>query len=122
MDFSLPGFYSDAHVFGLGATEFRSLAHCPTRLGTTGLSGNQPFARKLITRSRPNERRAHAEMRSAHRKFPSPFEVLNLVTPCVIKHDASGNPTKRKFRIIIADARSCVNFKFAAETNSGAIA
>ena len=58
-------------------------------------------------------------MRAARRDFPDVFEILNLVTPCVIKHDAAGNPVRRKFRITAADARSRTNSKFAAETYSG---
>jgi hypothetical protein len=60
-------------------------------------------------------------MRPARLQYPDSFEILNLVTPCVIKHDADGNPTRRKFRITAADARSRANSKFAAETYSGAI-
>ena len=36
---------------------------------------------------------------------PAVHEELNLVTPCVVKHNADGVVLRRKFRITAADAR-----------------
>ena len=122
MDFRLPGALPDAHVFGIGATEFRSLAALRSR---DDWALWEPAVRKEVDHAFKVKRaltyRTHEEMRAARREFPASFEILNLVTPCVIKHDADGNPIKRKFRITIADARARANSKFAAETYSGAI-
>ena len=49
------------------------------------------------------------------------YEVLNLVTPCLIKHDADGSVLRRKFRITAADACIRDGFKFTGETYSGAV-
>ncbi len=59
-------------------------------------------------------------MRAARKRYPEVFEIINLVTPYVIKHDANGDPVKHKFRITAADAVGRPNSKFAGE-NSGAI-
>ena len=65
--------------------------------------------------------RTSREMRAARLAYGDVFEILHLVTPCVIKHGADGTMARRKFRITAADARSRVGSKFAAETYSGAI-
>jgi hypothetical protein len=122
LDFRLPGALTDTHVFGIGATEFRSLAALRSR---DDWALWEPAVRKEVDHAFKVKRaltyRTHADMRAARREFPASFEILNLVTPCVIKHDADGNPIKRKFRITIADARARANSKFAAETYSSAI-
>ena len=58
-------------------------------------------------------------MQRCRKRFPDVFEIINLVTPCVIKHDANGVPIKHKFRITAADAVGRPNSKFAGETYSG---
>ena len=65
--------------------------------------------------------RSNAEMRAARKSFPDVFEIINLVTPCMIKHDTQGQPVKYKFRITAADAASRTNSKFQGDTYSGAL-
>ncbi len=60
-------------------------------------------------------------MRAARKRYPDVFEIINLVTPCVIKHDANGDPIKHKFRFTVADAVGRPHSKFAGETYSGAL-
>ena len=118
LNYDLPG----ACVFGIGATELRSISALRAR---DDWSLWEPAVRKELdhafkTKGALTYRTSH-ELRAARREYPYVFEILNLVTPCVIKHDAHGNPIKRKFRITAADARSRSNSKFTAATYSGAI-
>ena len=109
-------------VFALGATEIRNLATLRQR---DDWALWEPAVRKeleyAITIKSALTYRTHAQMRVARRDYPDVFEILHLVTPCVVKHDADGNMSRRKFRVTVADDRGRPNSKFAAETYSGAI-
>jgi hypothetical protein len=63
--------------------------------------------------------RTHADMRAARRSFHHRHEVLNLVTPCVIKHDADGRVLRRNFCITAVDARKRPGSLYDAETFPG---
>ena len=119
-----PGESSPAsfNVFALGATEIRNLASLRQR-DDWGLW--EPAVRKELDHAIKTKSaltfRTSAQMRAARRAYPDVFEILHLVTPCVVKHDADGNMSRRKFRVTVADVRGRPNSKFAAETYSGAI-
>ena len=101
LGYRLPG----ARVFGIGATELRSVAALRRRddwaLWEPAVQKELEYA---IDVKKALRYRTNAEMRAARRDYPDVFEILNLVTPCVIKHDANGDPVKHKFCITAADA------------------
>ena len=106
----------DPVVFTLGATEFRNLSSLRPR---DDWHLWEPTVRKEVEHAILVKRaltfRSNAEMRAARRQHADVFEIINLVTPCVIKHDANGIPVKRKFRITAADAVDRPNSKFTGE-------
>ena len=108
-------------VFGIGATEYRSVAALQ-RLHdysewepAVRAELEYAFKKKAITL------RTGAEFKAARARFPGQHEVLNLVTPCVIKHDADGKVLRRKFRVTAADVGKHPDSAFVTETYSGAV-
>jgi hypothetical protein len=108
-------------VFGIGATEYRSVAALQ-RLHD--YSEWEPAVRAELEyafKKKAMTLRTGAEFKAARARFPGQHEVLNLVTPCVIKHDADGKVLRRKFRVTAADVGKHPDSAFVTETYSGAV-
>jgi hypothetical protein len=109
-------------VFGIGATEYRSVR--ALRSLPDWLEWEQAIRPELdhaVKVKKALTLRSNTEFHTARRRFRDCHEVLNLVTPCVVKHDANGKVLRRKFRITAADAKGRAGSLFDAETYSGAI-
>jgi len=110
-------------VFGiLGATEYRSISALQKLPDwAEWRKAVLPEIQHAIDVKQALTLRSDAEFRAARRQFRDRHEILSLVTPCVVKHDADGKVLRRKFRITAADARNRPGSLFDSETYSGAI-
>ena len=112
---------SVSSIFSIGATEHRSVAALQ-RL--PDFEEWKPAVRAEIGHAIDKNAitvRPHSAFQAARKRFAGRHEVLNLVTPCVIKHDADGKVLRRKFRITAADVRGNPNSTCVTETYSGAV-
>ena len=108
-------------AYGVGATEYRSVAALQKLPDyaewVPAIQAEIDYAmRKHALTLRPQ-----SEFQAARRRFPGKHEVLHLVTPCVIKHDADGKVLRRKFRITAADVCDRPGSTFSSETYSAAV-
>ena len=108
-------------AFGVGATEYRSVAALQKLPDyaewVPAIQAEIDYAMRKNALTLPPQ----AEFQAARRRFPGKHEILHLVTPCVIKHDADGKVLRRKFRITAADVCDRPGSTFSSETNSAAL-
>jgi len=118
----LPSTAEHFSVYGIGSTEYRNVTALQ-RLPDweEWKAAVLPELHHAIEVKKGLTLRSHSAFLEARRRFPATHEVLNLVTPCVVKHNADGVILRRKFRITAADARGRADSKFFGETYSGAV-
>ena len=109
-------------MFGVGATKNRSIsALLKLPDWEDWAAAVRPELHHAIEVKKGLTFRTNAEFKAARIEHRGKHEILNLVTPCVVKHGADGKVLRRKFRITAADARDRAGSLFSAETYSGAV-
>ena len=105
------------NVLSIGATEYRSVAALRKLPDwKEWRDAVRPGLHHAIEVKKGLTLRTHADFQRARRLYGDRHEILNLVTPCVVKHNADGAALRRKFRITAADVRGHVGSTITGQT------